>query len=80
MLSRKPEKNELTISSTRVGTVPGTHTVFFDSDADTIELTHRARTREGFATGAVRALERLHAALNAGTLTRGRLYGLDDVL
>ncbi|MBT7241171.1 MAG: 4-hydroxy-tetrahydrodipicolinate reductase, partial [Candidatus Diapherotrites archaeon] len=37
--------------------IPGTHTVTFDSQADTIELTHRARGREGFALGAVLAAE-----------------------
>jgi 4-hydroxy-tetrahydrodipicolinate reductase len=80
MLARKPEPGELTVSSTRVGTMPGTHTVFFDSDADTIELTHTARSREGFASGAVHALVRLSARLKDGTLERGRLYGMDDVL
>jgi len=35
--------------------VPGTHTVGFDSQSDTIELTHRARDRRGFASGALLA-------------------------
>jgi 4-hydroxy-tetrahydrodipicolinate reductase len=52
---RKPEPDELHVASVRVGTVPGTHTVYFDSLADTIELSHAARSREGFALGAVRA-------------------------
>lgn len=43
------------ISSTRAGTVPGTHTIGFDSASDTIELTHTARDRRGFATGALAA-------------------------
>ena len=43
------------ISSTRVGHVPGTHTVWFDGPEDTLELTHTARSRDGFATGALRA-------------------------
>jgi 4-hydroxy-tetrahydrodipicolinate reductase len=79
-LSRKPEPRELTVSSTRVGSVPGTHTVFFDSGADTIELTHRARNREGFASGAARALEKLIRALDSGALRRGALYSIEDVL
>jgi 4-hydroxy-tetrahydrodipicolinate reductase len=35
--------------------IPGTHTVGFDSASDTIELTHRARDRRGFASGALLA-------------------------
>src|SRR5688572_13309841 len=41
------------MSSTRAGTIPGTHTIGFDSASDTIELTHTARDRRGFATGAL---------------------------
>ena len=43
------------IASTRAGHVPGNHTVGFDSEADTILLEHRARSRQGFAEGAVLA-------------------------
>jgi dihydrodipicolinate reductase len=75
----KPQPNQLHVSSTRCGSVPGTHTVFFDSPADTIELTHRARSREGFALGAVRALDRLTEAVRTGRLQKGRLYGMDDL-
>ncbi|MEZ5364519.1 MAG: dihydrodipicolinate reductase C-terminal domain-containing protein [Bryobacterales bacterium] len=39
----------------RVGYVPGTHQISFDSEADTIELRHTARSRLGFARGALRA-------------------------
>jgi 4-hydroxy-tetrahydrodipicolinate reductase len=49
------QKDHLHISSSRGGEVPGTHTVYFDSLADTIELTHRARSRSGFAEGAMTA-------------------------
>jgi 4-hydroxy-tetrahydrodipicolinate reductase len=41
------------ISATRAGAIPGTHTVGFDSLSDTIELTHTARDRRGFAAGAL---------------------------
>lgn len=75
----RPKANELHVSSTRCGSVPGTHTVFFDSPADTIELTHTARSRQGFANGAVHALENLCSLLEAGKLERGRLYGMADV-
>ena len=43
--------------SVRVGYDPGTHKVIYDSEVDTIEITHRARSREGFARGAIRAAE-----------------------
>lgn len=43
--------------SLRAGHIPGTHEVGFDSQADTITLTHTARGREGFAAGAVLAAE-----------------------
>ncbi len=75
----KPKANQLHVSSTRCGTVPGTHKVFFDSDADTIELTHTARSRKGFAGGAVHALENLVSMLNSGELKPGALYGMNDV-
>ena len=43
------------VASNRAGHVPGTHQVGFDSEADTITLEHRARSRAGFAHGALRA-------------------------
>jgi len=43
------------MSSTRAGTIPGIHTIGFDSSSDTIELTHTARDRRGFAIGALLA-------------------------
>jgi 4-hydroxy-tetrahydrodipicolinate reductase len=43
----------------RAGHIPGTHQVGFDSEADTITLTHTARSREGFAAGAVLAAEKI---------------------
>jgi len=45
------------ISSVRGGEVTGTHTILIDSGADTIELTHRAKNRSGFAAGALVAAE-----------------------
>jgi 4-hydroxy-tetrahydrodipicolinate reductase len=60
------------VSSTRAGTAFGEHTVGFDSPYDRVSLRHRAKNREGFAAGALRAAEWL----------RGRqgLFTLDDVL
>lgn len=56
-LKRKIEPDELHVSSTRGGSIPGTHIVGFDSSADTIELKHTARGRQGFALGAVMAAQ-----------------------
>jgi 4-hydroxy-tetrahydrodipicolinate reductase len=56
-LDRAPAPDELHFASVRGGEVPGTHTLLVDSAFDTIELTHRARSRGGFALGAVRAAE-----------------------
>ncbi len=45
------------VASNRAGAIAGTHEVGFDSPADTITLRHTARSREGFALGAVKAAE-----------------------
>ena len=75
----KPLPNQLHVSSTRCGTVPGTHKVFFDCEADTIEIAHTARSRKGFANGAVHALENLSSMLKEGKLKSGALYGMNDI-
>ncbi len=60
------------IAASRVGSEFGLHTVFFDSPDDLIEITHRARGRDGFARGAVLAAE----------LIRGKqgLYRFDELV
>jgi 4-hydroxy-tetrahydrodipicolinate reductase len=68
-LTRKPEADELHFPSLRIGAVPGTHSLFFDSQADTIEITHTARNREGFALGAVLAAQWLTAKERHGVFT-----------
>lgn len=60
------------MSSTRAGTIPGTHTVGFDAASDTIELTHTARDRRGFAAGALLAARWLKG--------RDGWYTMQDVL
>jgi 4-hydroxy-tetrahydrodipicolinate reductase len=45
------------VSSNRAGRHPGTHDIGFDSAADTITLRHAARSREGFARGALKAAQ-----------------------
>jgi len=52
-LHRQIKDNELQFSSIRGGDINGTHTVLFDSFADTIEISHIAKNRSGFANGAV---------------------------
>ncbi len=56
-LDRAIEEHELHVGSVRGGWIPGIHTVTLDSEADSIEITHNARSRGGFALGAVRAME-----------------------
>jgi len=46
---------DVPVTSTRAGYIPGTHRLGFDSAADQITLTHTARSREGFAAGALLA-------------------------
>ena len=70
MESPKPE--EIYIEAKRIGDVPGTHTVTYDSSVDSIELKHTAHNREGFALGAVIAAEWL-----AG---KKGIYTMKDVL
>lgn len=60
------------VSSTRAGSIPGTHTVGFDASSDTIELTHRARDRRGFASGALLAARWIQG--------RAGWYSMADVL
>jgi 4-hydroxy-tetrahydrodipicolinate reductase len=60
------------MSSTRAGTIPGIHTVGFDGPSDTIELTHTARDRRGFAAGALVAAKWIHG--------RRGWYTMQDVL
>lgn len=52
-----PEANQIHIETKRIGTVPGTHTVTYNSSVDAIEIKHTAHNREGFALGAVIAAE-----------------------
>ena len=66
----RPE--ELQISSTRAGSFAGVHTVMFDSIADTIELKHTAKSRAGFALGALLAAKWINGK-------RG-FYTMSDVL
>ena len=67
-----PYGRPIDMSSTRAGTIPGIHTVGFDGPSDTIELTHTARDRRGFAAGALLAAKWIHG--------RRGWYTMADVL
>ena len=47
----------MAIKSIREGQVPGIHTIRYESEVDSITITHDAKSREGFALGAVIAAE-----------------------
>ncbi len=54
---KTPISNEIHIEAKRIENVPGTHSIFYDSEVDQIEIKHTAHSREGFALGAVVAAE-----------------------
>ena len=57
LLHHMPRLQDFNFSSIRCGHIPGTHTLHFDSQVDTLTLTHQARNREGFSHGAILAAE-----------------------
>lgn len=64
--------NEFPVSSIREGEVPGIHTIRYDSEADSISITHDAKNRKGFALGAVLAAE--YTARHEGLLGMNDLF------
>ena len=66
-------KNCIPIQSVREGTVPGTHTVTWNSEIDSISLTHEAKNRKGFAYGAVLAAEFIR--FRQGVFTMNNVLG-----
>lgn len=66
------EQNELVIISERTDPAPGTHTVTWFNDIDEIEITHTAKSRKGFASGAVIAAQFVNG--------KKGIYTMDDVL
>ncbi|MDR2962280.1 MAG: 4-hydroxy-tetrahydrodipicolinate reductase [Bacteroidales bacterium] len=63
---------ELQITAKRLGKVPGTHTITYDSEVDSIEISHCAKSRKGFALGVVIAAEFMNKKTG--------LYGMNDLL
>lgn len=53
----EPKSDEIPIKAERIDKVPGTHSIYYETPIDTIEITHTAHSREGFAMGAVLAAE-----------------------
>jgi len=68
------ETSDLIIRSERIDPAPGTHTVSYESAIDSIEITHTAHTRKGFASGAVLAAE--FANQKMGIFTMKDVLGL----
>ncbi|MGR3809775.1 4-hydroxy-tetrahydrodipicolinate reductase [Jiulongibacter sp. NS-SX5] len=67
------KENEVPIWSSREGTVPGTHSIKYISGVDEIEIRHEAKSRQGFALGAVIAAE--WAADKKGILSMDQMLG-----
>lgn len=72
VLDKTDKVDELPIKTFREGEVPGIHTVIYESEADSIRITHDAKNRKGFALGAVLAAE----------FTKGKkgFLGMSDML
>jgi len=68
----KDSEKELKITAKRIDTVPGTHQVIYTSDIDEIEIIHTAKSRLGFAQGAVLAAEYI--------LDKKGVFNMQDVL
>jgi 4-hydroxy-tetrahydrodipicolinate reductase len=68
----QPADQQIRIDAQRIENVPGTHSVFYNSDVDFIEIKHVAHNREGFALGSVLAAEWL--------VGKKGVYSMKDVL
>jgi len=66
------EDKSLSIISKRIDKVPGTHSIQYDSEIDSIEIKHVAHSREGFARGAIQAAEWI--------IGKEGCFGMNDVL
>jgi 4-hydroxy-tetrahydrodipicolinate reductase len=70
--SQSTKPNELLIESIREGDVTGVHTVRYENVIDTIEITHAAKSRYGFARGALLAAEWI--------IGKEGIYTMEDIL
>jgi 4-hydroxy-tetrahydrodipicolinate reductase len=71
-LDANPKENEISIEALRIENVPGTHSIFYNSEVDTIEIKHTAHSRDGFALGSIIAAEWL--------LEKKGVFTMKDVL
>jgi len=71
-LSPTEDKEALTINALRVDKVPGTHSISWDSEIDSIEIKHTAHSRKGFVVGALLAAEWI--------VGKKGCFGMEDVL
>lgn len=71
-LDKNNKSDEIYIDAQREDEVPGTHTVKYESDIDILELSHIAKSRKGFALGAVVAAEYIH--------NKKGIFTMNDVL
>ena len=67
-----PTASEIHIDAKRIENIPGTHSIFYDSEVDQIEIKHTAHSREGFALGSVIAAEWI--------LDKKGVFSMKDVL
>lgn len=70
--NKQIDPDEIRVASVRAGYLPGTHVVGFDGEADTIELKHTARSRSGFAEGALFAAKWIKG--------KSGVYAFEDVI
>lgn len=71
-LSKKSNSNKIPITAKRIPEVPGTHSILYSSEVDSIEIKHTAHNRKGFALGAVIAAEWL--------IGKSGVFSMKDVL
>ena len=72
-INKENKENELEIVSKRIDKVPGTHSVYYKSEIDEIEIKHTAHSRSGFASGALLAAEWI-------AKNKDGIYSMQDVL
>lgn len=72
-----PTDNQIYIDAKRIENIPGTHSVFYDSKVDQIEIKHTAHSREGFALGSVIAAEWLIG--KKGVFTMKDVLGIKSI-
>ena len=69
-----PRGDEIGVFAIRGGDIVGEHTVFFIGMGERIEITHRALSRQAFASGAIKAVKWI------ATVDKPGIYGMNDVL